>query len=128
MKNKNRTKLKNLNDMTITERFLNYTQFDTQSAEDSATVPSTPKQLVFAKYLKEGGTINGFLAYYVNELDKAFHEREACKEMVMKSMKTEDPALARDIFLKFNERLAEKGIKPLTLTRRQKEYLGITED
>ena len=53
MKNKNRTKLKNLSDMTITERFLNYTQFDTQSAEDSATVPSTPKQLVFAKYLKE---------------------------------------------------------------------------
>jgi tripeptide aminopeptidase len=39
--------------MDITERFLNYTKFDTQSAEDSATVPSTPKQLVFAKYLKE---------------------------------------------------------------------------
>ena len=39
--------------MDITERFLNYTKFDTQSAEESATVPSTPKQLVFAKYLKE---------------------------------------------------------------------------
>ena len=39
--------------MDIIERFLNYTKFDTQSAEDSATVPSTPKQLVFAKYLKE---------------------------------------------------------------------------
>ena len=39
--------------MTITERFLNYTQFDTQSAEESQTVPSTPKQLVFAQYLKE---------------------------------------------------------------------------
>ncbi len=39
--------------MNITERFLNYTQFDTQSAEESQTVPSTPKQLVFAKYLKE---------------------------------------------------------------------------
>ncbi len=39
--------------MNITERFLNYTQFDTQSAEDSQTVPSTPKQLVFARYLKE---------------------------------------------------------------------------
>lgn len=39
--------------MDITERFLNYTQFDTQSAEDSESVPSTPKQLVFAKYLKE---------------------------------------------------------------------------
>ena len=39
--------------MDITERFLNYTKFDTQSAEDSATVPSTSKQLIFAKYLKD---------------------------------------------------------------------------
>jgi len=39
--------------MTITERFLNYTKFDTQSAEDSQSVPSTPKQLVFAEYLKK---------------------------------------------------------------------------
>src|SRR5574344_3079854 len=39
--------------MNITERFLNYTKFDTQSAEDSETVPSTSKQLIFAKYLKE---------------------------------------------------------------------------
>jgi len=39
--------------MNITERFLNYTQFDTQSAEEKQTVPSTSKQLVFANYLKE---------------------------------------------------------------------------
>ena len=39
--------------MDITQRFLNYTQFDTQSSEESTTVPSTAKQLVFAKYLKE---------------------------------------------------------------------------
>ena len=39
--------------MDITERFLNYTKFDTQSAEDSESVPSTPKQLVFAEYLKK---------------------------------------------------------------------------
>ena len=39
--------------MDITERFINYTKFDTQSADDSDTVPSTAKQLVFARYLKE---------------------------------------------------------------------------
>ena len=38
--------------MDIVERFLNYTKFDTQSAEDSESVPSTAKQLVFAEYLK----------------------------------------------------------------------------
>ncbi|MBQ0019862.1 MAG: peptidase T, partial [Bacteroidales bacterium] len=39
--------------MNLTERFLKYTQFDTQSSEDSQSVPSTSKQLIFAKYLKE---------------------------------------------------------------------------
>lgn len=39
--------------MNITERFLNYTKFDTQSNEDPTSVPSTEKQLVFANYLKE---------------------------------------------------------------------------
>ncbi|WP_028896743.1 peptidase T [Prevotella sp. HUN102] len=39
--------------MEIAERFINYTKFDTQSADESETVPSTLKQLEFAKYLKE---------------------------------------------------------------------------
>ena len=39
--------------MNLTERFLTYTKFDTQSAEDADCVPSTPKQLLFAEYLKE---------------------------------------------------------------------------
>ena len=38
--------------MDIIERFLNYTKFDTQSSEDNEYVPSTEKQLVFARYLK----------------------------------------------------------------------------
>jgi len=39
--------------MDITERFLNYVKFDTQSSEESDTVPSTAKQLTFAAYLKK---------------------------------------------------------------------------
>lgn len=39
--------------MNLTERFINYTKFDTQSSEDSQSVPSSSKQLIFAKYLKE---------------------------------------------------------------------------
>lgn len=46
--------------MNIIERFLNYTKFDTQSAEDSQTVPSTAKQLVFAEYLKNELEHEGF--------------------------------------------------------------------
>lgn len=37
----------------IVTRFLKYTTFDTQSAEDAGKTPSTDKQLVFAKFLKE---------------------------------------------------------------------------
>ena len=39
--------------MKIEDRFIRYTQFDTQSCEDSDTVPSTDKQLVFAHFLRE---------------------------------------------------------------------------
>lgn len=39
--------------MDIVERFINYTKFDTQSSDESATVPSTSKQLIFAEYLKK---------------------------------------------------------------------------
>ena len=39
--------------MTIVERFLKYVSFDTQSAEDSETTPSTDKQWILARYLKE---------------------------------------------------------------------------
>ena len=45
--------------MTVTDRFLKYVTFDTQSSETTGTTPSTPGQLVFAealvKELKETG-------------------------------------------------------------------------
>ena len=46
--------------MDIIERFLKYVSFDTQSDEDSDTVPSTSKQLVFAKYLRDELKEEGF--------------------------------------------------------------------
>ena len=39
--------------MTLVERFLKYVSFDTQSSEETNVTPSTPGQMVFAKYLKE---------------------------------------------------------------------------
>ena len=38
--------------MTLVERFLKYVSFDTQSSEETRITPSTPGQMVFAKYLK----------------------------------------------------------------------------
>jgi len=39
--------------MTLVDRFLKYVSFDTQSDELTRLTPSTPGQMVFAKYLKE---------------------------------------------------------------------------
>ena len=39
--------------MTLSERFIRYTRFDTQSDETSTTAPSTPGQLIFARYLRD---------------------------------------------------------------------------
>lgn len=46
--------------MELSERFIRYTQFDTQSSESSQTVPSTPKQLIFARYLRDEMVAEGF--------------------------------------------------------------------
>lgn len=39
--------------MDIVKRFLQYTTFDTQSAEDQDKTPSTDKQMVFARFLRD---------------------------------------------------------------------------
>lgn len=50
------------------ERFLKYVSFDTQSAEDSATTPSTEKQLMIASYLKEELKLIGMEEVEMDEL------------------------------------------------------------
>ena len=39
--------------LTLVERFLKYVSFDTQSNEETGVTPSTPGQMVFARYLKD---------------------------------------------------------------------------
>lgn len=54
--------------MTITERFLKYTTFDTQSSEETEKTPSTEKQRVFAEYLKEELIREGLVDVELDEL------------------------------------------------------------
>ena len=46
--------------MNLTERFLKYVSFDTQSSEESETTPSTDKQWNLARYLQQELTDLGF--------------------------------------------------------------------
>lgn len=54
--------------MTLTERFLKYVSFDTQSSENSETTPSTEKQRVFAEYLRQELTDEGLSNIYLDDL------------------------------------------------------------
>ena len=53
--------------MTLTERFLNYVKFDTQSNEETGVTPSTPGQMVFARFLKEEVESMGLEDVYLDE-------------------------------------------------------------
>lgn len=53
--------------MDITERFLKYVSFDTQSAEETGTTPSTAKQLDLARYLRDELTELGLTEVELDE-------------------------------------------------------------
>lgn len=53
--------------MNIVDRFLSYVAFDTQSAEDAATTPSTAKQLKLAEHLKNELTTIGLTEVDMDE-------------------------------------------------------------
>ena len=63
--------------MNIVERFLNYTKFDTQSNEDSTSIPSTSKQLIFAEFLKKELENEGFDDVEMDEMGYIYATLEA---------------------------------------------------
>ena len=99
---------------------------DSAEAKDAKRIVNQVK-IALKEFLDEGGTVEGFIQHYVNVLDSAFRERNMCRELQMKSMKTDPPEVAREFYNTIQKRLEDKGIKRLTLTRRQREYLGIEE-
>ena len=54
--------------MDIVERFLGYVAFDTQSSEETGTTPSTDKQMVFAKHLKDELIAEGLQEVELDEM------------------------------------------------------------
>ena len=52
--------------MSVTEKFLHYVSYDTQSDSTSTTSPSTSKQLVLAKELAKECKALGFQSAFVD--------------------------------------------------------------
>lgn len=99
---------------------------DSEEAKDAQELVLQVKKEL-KRYLDEGGNINSFLQYYCNELRFAYEERRLYQQEISKALKQEDKEVVQELYIKLNEHLEEKGIKPLRLNRRQREYLGIID-
>ena len=86
------------------------------------TVEYAKEELI--KYIKAGGEPQEFLKYYHDQLRQAHMEFQESRQAVFKMVR-EDPDLALDYCAKVNERLAQKGIKPVKIPKPLAERNGI---
>ena len=77
-------------------------------------------------YVAKGGDPHEFFRYYHMQLMNMFHERSLAQQSVVNVIK-EDPEIAREYVEKVNARLAEKGIKPVSLSPKMRKRLGMDE-
>lgn len=65
-------------------------------------------------FIKEGGTPEEFLEYYHGQLMSACQEWRMTQKEIFRTIR-EDPGVAKEYIRDVNARLAEKGIKPVTV-------------
>ena len=82
-------------------------------------------KIEFRKFLDEGGKPRDFLNYYHDLLINYHDQFMDAQKSVLKAVREEDPEFAREYLIKVNAQLAEKGIKPITLSRKFSERIGI---
>ncbi len=78
------------------------------------------------KYIKEGGDPDDFINYYYGLLTDAYNERMMCTRELMKTAIAE-PEIASELYRRYNERLASKGIKQIELPQHIKEKYSIED-
>lgn len=95
---------------------------------DSEKVKQTKETLAAAKkelmkFIKEGGDADQFFDYYRGELQQARDEWLETQKSVFKVIK-DDPDIAEVYINEVNDRLSQKGIKPVMVPPKLKEKLG----
>ena len=79
-----------------------------------------------AKYIKEGGDPQSFLQYYHDRLEEMHTERSIALDSVMKLLREGgNDDIAGDYLSKVNKRLADKGIKPIVLSKKKMARHGL---
>ncbi len=74
------------------------------------------------EYLKNGGTIENYLAELQKRQDREANYYSEAFAMVNKSAKEDDPAMAYELWKKTNEHLQKQGIRTMPLPRRLWKY------
>ena len=97
-----------------------------KSAEAKEMVSAAKKELM--QYLKQGGDMDDFLAFYRNELVKAQEAREDAKRLVREVAREGDDDMTVQFLKEVNGKLAERGIKAVELpvkVKRRLEAAGV---
>lgn len=76
------------------------------------------------EYLKNGGTIEVYLAELQKRQDREANYYSEAFAMVNKSAKEDDPAMAYELWKRTNEHLQKQGIRTMPLPRRLWKYEG----
>ena len=66
------------------------------------------------RFIKEGGNVTDFLEYYHGQLVSAHNEWRDSRNEMIRVIK-EDPTIAKEYIKEVNQRLVDKGIKPVTI-------------
>ena len=79
------------------------------------------------EYLKSGGTVEQYLAELQKRQDREADYYSEAFQMVNKSSKEEDPAMAYELWKRTNRHLEEKGIRTMPLPRRLRKFAEAQE-
>lgn len=96
---------------------------------DSERMKAAKEMVEIAKkeaieFVKQGGDVQEFLEYYHGVLREAHQEWQASQKAVMQVIR-EDPEIAVEYIESVNSKLAEKGIKPVSIPPRFRQELGL---
>ena len=96
-----------------------------ETREHKAIIAAAKREL--KEYVEKGGDPQHFINFYHSQLMNYHQQYLDAQSMVLKAAR-ETPELAAELVKKVNARLAEKGIKPVMISKKMRERLGIPQE
>lgn len=93
-----------------------------QTIEHKTLIAAAKREL--QEYVEKGGDPQNFVNYYHSQLMNYHQQYQDAQNMVLKAAR-ETPEIAAELVKKVNAQLATKGIKPVIISKKMRERLGI---